>query len=744
MAPTNTGSFFILKIRLIHHNPSVVDLTTPSELAYIESGYAALEEDLNDSRSLIRAHLEQSYGIPNVQVGELVKLQVDGGMRIYLEVFLRPSTACGFSLFSERVESGRVAVDMEQILKRNFSMGFRGLVEILPCSDEEDSSSWARTSAYLAEEDKAEKIPSLLSTSLTYVYKLFVDREDSLPTDLMKLLRAIGCGDKLNRVLCPKEGNALHYALRKFRQDYVTMIFYLGDWAQLRAGTIRTNVKKGFNPRRGLENHIMDAIGLKTLHFFDSLDKKFMAMSDLSMMCLTGRLHVVTRLVETDPNILATSSEAIINACASGHHTVVDYMLTQKKELTVDIPGLDKCSQYAAIYDHPNVSQVLRDHEMDMIGPRKQSGLDAGLNAVDYHVRNDDKESLQFLVEGQSYQVDEQSIVTAIKYKKKRIIKYLLPMTKFVTDSSTLNPALVEAVRQDDSDTLKELLSSTYNRDLCKTDGEGMNLIHLAAKDNRLLVLKFLLSRPEKDSLINVQDTYHNSLGYVLVRGRDRGRLGWHYVLVDREKKPTFDKKMKTGEIDVKDFGHVLFSGFGAEPNEEIKDKVAKKVEETKDKQHLDMTPLHHACMYEHREAVDMLLTYGADPKTQDWTGCTPMQLASCNGNWSLVMRLLKAGGELTTKNKNGSNAEKVASDIDDKEIRNYMCGREELIMSETFLRKNINDVICELSESVLMAKRSKGEDIRKHLIAVLRNLTIDINCLLLKLGSVPVTECSI
>jgi len=34
---------------------------------------------------------------------------------------------------------------------------------------------------------------------------------------------------------------------------------------------------------------------------------------------------------------------------------------------------------------------------------------------------------------------------------------------------------------------------------------------------------------------------------------------------------------------------------------------------------HRDMTPLHHACINEHEEAVDMLLTHGADPNKQDW-----------------------------------------------------------------------------------------------------------------------------
>ena len=642
------------------------------------------------------------------------------------------------------------------------SIPFQGQLDILWSKDEEDGSGCARTAAYLAaeeeEEEKGKTFPSLLSIAITYIYQRLVDIEDSLPTELMKLLRASGCGDKLNRVFFPIEGNALHYALLKYRHDYTQMLFYLGDWAQLRAeiipGIISRRTEAGFNPRRWLESYTREFNGQKMLSFFDSLDKKFMSMSHLSRMCWTGRLGMVQTLVETDPEILAKSSEGVMNACASGHHAVVDYLLTRKKQMDVDIPGLNRCSQYAANYDHPKVSQVLRNHGMDMIGPRKKGNIDAGLNAVDYHVRNGDEENLRFLVEEENYELEEQAMVTALKHNRKRMIAYLLARTRFVTDLWKSNPAVVEAVRQDDLETLKELLSiieekesddtrNNFIRLAAKTDDEGMNLLHLAAKENRLRVLKFLLSRLEKSSLIDDQDPYHNSQGYVLLRGRDEGRPVWYYVLVGREKVSTFNKQRKTGQIDLNNFGEVIFSGFGAGPDEKIVEKVSELAEQTRANGHRDMTPLHHACINEHEEAVDMLLTHGADPNKQDWDGCTSIHLASCKANLSLVIRLVKAGGVLTTENNNGATAEKLATDIDAKDITNYIRGGGLLAMSEEFLSKHVKDAMYELSSDVMMVERNQGKDLRKHLINVLRTMNNHTNRALFALDSGPVAQAA-
>ncbi|MGL9732291.1 MAG: hypothetical protein ACR5KX_06065 [Wolbachia sp.] len=59
-----------------------------------------------------------------------------------------------------------------------------------------------------------------------------------------------------------------------------------------------------------------------------------------------------------------------------------------------------------------------------------------------------------------------------------------------------------------------------------------------------------------------------------LVRGKDRRRSAWHYVLVDKDKREIFLAKSRTGSIDVADYGEILYSGWGEDPPQEIVDKI--------------------------------------------------------------------------------------------------------------------------------------------------------------------------
>ena len=63
------------------------------------------------------------------------------------------------------------------------------------------------------------------------------------------------------------------------------------------------------------------------------------------------------------------------------------------------------------------------------------------------------------------------------------------------------------------------------------------------------------------------------SLVYV-VRGKDKGKPAWHYVLVDKAKVEEFKIQIKTGTIDVANYGKVLYSGWGNDPPENIVTKI--------------------------------------------------------------------------------------------------------------------------------------------------------------------------
>ncbi|MDG7056466.1 MAG: hypothetical protein LKM44_03195 [Wolbachia endosymbiont of Meromenopon meropis] len=59
-----------------------------------------------------------------------------------------------------------------------------------------------------------------------------------------------------------------------------------------------------------------------------------------------------------------------------------------------------------------------------------------------------------------------------------------------------------------------------------------------------------------------------------LVRGKDRGKSAWHYVLIDKNKREMFLAKSRTGSMDVADYGEILYSGWGEDPPQKIIDKI--------------------------------------------------------------------------------------------------------------------------------------------------------------------------
>ena len=61
-----------------------------------------------------------------------------------------------------------------------------------------------------------------------------------------------------------------------------------------------------------------------------------------------------------------------------------------------------------------------------------------------------------------------------------------------------------------------------------------------------------------------------------LVRGKDHGRPVWHYVLVvdDEDTMHEFLEKIKSGQVDVADYGRVLHSGWGDDPPNDIRERL--------------------------------------------------------------------------------------------------------------------------------------------------------------------------
>lgn len=56
-----------------------------------------------------------------------------------------------------------------------------------------------------------------------------------------------------------------------------------------------------------------------------------------------------------------------------------------------------------------------------------------------------------------------------------------------------------------------------------------------------------------------------------LIKGRNSGRMAWYYILVDKTKLTSFKQNMlKKNDINLSEYGKIIYSGWGKNPPEEI------------------------------------------------------------------------------------------------------------------------------------------------------------------------------
>ena len=189
-----------------------------------------------------------------------------------------------------------------------------------------------------------------------------------------------------------------------------------------------------------------------------------------------------------------------------------------------------------------------------------------------------------------------------------------------------------------------------------------------AAKTKHEQLIKHLL---ENNADVTMRCKESLSERVYLVRGKDRGRPAWHYVVVEKALLGLFLKRTNGGSVDVSDFGAVLKSGWGKDPPESVRMEI-RKTEDTFPVIQ-DITVLHLVSRNDNPEIVDLLVKYKADVNARDGEGYTPLHLAAIHGNIQVVQRLaeLKADFNLTTMD--GKNAADLAQMNEEREIEEYL-----------------------------------------------------------------------
>ena len=206
-----------------------------------------------------------------------------------------------------------------------------------------------------------------------------------------------------------------------------------------------------------------------------------------------------------------------------------------------------------------------------------------------------------------------------------------------------------------------------YGCDINLRDNAGHIALYTAVRKKHKHIVKRLL---ESAADVNMKHKENASERMYLVRGKDRGKPAWHYVLVEKALLPLFLRRTKGGRLDVADFGRVLTSGWGKDPPEDIWKSIGEMVSTFPDTQ--SRTVLHVASKSASLEIVDLLVKYKADINVYDADGFTPLHLAAMYGNIQVVKRLVEMNADLNLK-VDGKDAADLARMNEETEIEEYL-----------------------------------------------------------------------
>ena len=215
----------------------------------------------------------------------------------------------------------------------------------------------------------------------------------------------------------------------------------------------------------------------------------------------------------------------------------------------------------------------------------------------------------------------------------------------------------------------KLLIESGCNVNL--QNNSGQTPLHLAVQNGHKHLVEVLL---ENGADVSIRNKHDAKEGLFLVRGKDKGRPAWHYVMVEKSVLGLFIKRTNGGRLDVADFGTVLESGWGENPQECTAAEIGKKsIESRKDVQ--GKTPLHVACEVkkENLEIIELLVKHGADIDTRDGDGFTSLQIAAIRGKMKLVEKLVELKADVNLATMNGNDAADLAQLNEETEIEEFL-----------------------------------------------------------------------
>ncbi|XP_078383072.1 uncharacterized protein LOC144665666 isoform X2 [Oculina patagonica] len=215
----------------------------------------------------------------------------------------------------------------------------------------------------------------------------------------------------------------------------------------------------------------------------------------------------------------------------------------------------------------------------------------------------------------------------------------------------------------------KLLIESGCNVNL--QTNSGKTPLHLAVQNGHKHLVEVLL---ENGADVTIRNKHDPKERLFLVRGKDKGRPAWHYVMVEKPLLGLFHKRTNGGKLDVADFGTVVESGWGENPPErKIAEIVDKSIGFQKDVQ--GKTPLDVACEMnnENLEIIELLVKHSADIDTRDGDGFTSLQMAAIRGKIKLVLKLVELKADVNLTTMDGRDAADLAQLNEETEIEELL-----------------------------------------------------------------------
>lgn len=205
-------------------------------------------------------------------------------------------------------------------------------------------------------------------------------------------------------------------------------------------------------------------------------------------------------------------------------------------------------------------------------------------------------------------------------------------------------------------------------------DYEGKTPLYLAVENRHDHVIKLLLKSHADVNMQYKQNPKGERLYFV--RGKDRGRPAWHYVIVEKSLLGLFLKRTNGGNLDIADFGTVVKSGWGDNPPESTKEEICNEAtalyNEVQGK-----TLLHGVCENNDIQLVELLVEHGADINCRDAEGFTPLHVAAIRGQVKVVKKLVELGADDNLTTLDGKDAAYLAELNEETEIEEFLKSNE-------------------------------------------------------------------